>query len=34
MNETAGLIFIVIGIAFDFLGCLGLVRFPDVYNRL
>jgi multicomponent Na+:H+ antiporter subunit G len=34
MNESAGLIFIVIGIAFDFLGCLGLVRFPDVYNRL
>jgi len=34
MNETAGLVFIVIGIAFDFLGSLGLLRFPDVYNRL
>ena len=34
MNETIGFIFIVIGISFDFLGCLGLVRFPDVYNRL
>ncbi|MDD4894482.1 MAG: monovalent cation/H(+) antiporter subunit G [Candidatus Omnitrophica bacterium] len=34
MNEIAGLIFIVIGIAFNFFGCLGLVRFPDVYNRL
>jgi multicomponent Na+:H+ antiporter subunit G len=26
--------FIYVGIAFDFLGVLGLVRFPDVYNRL
>lgn len=34
MNEAAGFIFIVIGLAFDFFGCLGLVRFPDVYNRL
>jgi multicomponent Na+:H+ antiporter subunit G len=34
MNEIAGLIFITIGIIFDFLGCLGFVRFPDVYNRL
>ncbi len=25
---------IVIGLIFDFFGCLGLVRFPDVYNRL
>lgn len=34
MNEVIGAIFIVIGLIFDFLGCLGLVRFPDVYNRL
>ena len=34
MNEIAGLIFIIVGIVFDFFGCLGLVRFPDVYNRL
>lgn len=34
MNETAGLILIIIGIAFDFFGCLGLIRFPDIYNRL
>ena len=25
---------IVAGLAFDFFGCLGLVRLPDVYNRL
>ena len=34
MNETIGMIFIVIGLAFDFFGCLGLIRLPDVYNRL
>ncbi|MFC1658152.1 monovalent cation/H(+) antiporter subunit G [Candidatus Omnitrophota bacterium] len=34
MNELIANIFIIIGIGFDFFGCLGLVRFPDVYNRL
>lgn len=34
MNEIIGFIFLLIGIAFDFFGCLGLIRFPDVYNRL
>jgi multicomponent Na+:H+ antiporter subunit G len=34
MSDIIGLIFISIGLAFDFLGCLGLVRLPDVYNRL
>ncbi len=34
MNETIGYILIVVGIAFNFLGCLGLIRLPDVYNRL
>lgn len=33
-NHTAGMILIGIGVAFDFLGCLGLLRLPDVYNRL
>jgi len=23
-----------VGLAFDLVGCLGLVRYPDVYNRL
>lgn len=27
-------IIITIGIIFNLLGCLGLIRFPDVYNRL
>ena len=34
MNEVIGFVFLVIGISFDFFGCLGLIRFPDVYNRL
>ncbi len=34
MNEIIGYILIIIGILFDVFGCIGLVRFPDVYNRL
>jgi len=34
MIEKIGFIIIYIGIAFDFFGILGLLRFPDVYNRL
>ncbi|UCH12757.1 MAG: Na+/H+ antiporter subunit G [Candidatus Omnitrophota bacterium] len=34
MNNIFGIIFIFVGLAFDFFGCLGLVRLPDVYNRL
>ncbi len=34
MSEIIGYVFIAIGLAFDLFGCLGLVRLPDVYNRL
>lgn len=34
IREVVGLVFICIGITFDFFGVLGLVRLPDVYNRL
>ena len=34
INETVGTVFIIIGVIFDFFGVLGLVRLPDVYNRL
>ncbi|MHC4557393.1 MAG: monovalent cation/H(+) antiporter subunit G [Planctomycetota bacterium] len=34
MTEIIGCIMIAIGILFDIFGCIGLVRFPDVYNRL
>jgi multicomponent Na+:H+ antiporter subunit G len=33
-NVIIGYILITIGALFDFFGCIGLVRFPDVYNRL
>lgn len=32
--ELLGIICIVVGMAFDFFGVLGLLRLPDVYNRL
>lgn len=34
MINILGFIFIVMGLVFDFFGCLGLIRLPDVYNRL
>jgi len=34
MVEIISYIFIVVGLLFDLFGCLGLVRLPDVYNRL
>jgi len=34
MNETIGMIIITMGVAFDAFGCIGLLRLPDVYNRL
>lgn len=29
-----GHLFIIIGLVFDFFGALGLLRMPDIYNRL
>ena len=34
MNELISNILIGIGLSFSFFGCLGLIRLPDVYNRL
>lgn len=34
MNDALGILFVIIGLAFDVFGCLGLLRLPDVYNRL
>jgi len=34
MTDITGYILIIIGILFNIFGCIGLVRFPDVYNRL
>ncbi|TFG50932.1 MAG: Na+/H+ antiporter subunit G [Candidatus Brocadiia bacterium] len=34
MSDIIGYILIAAGILFNIFGCVGLVRFPDVYNRL
>ncbi|MFO7639161.1 MAG: monovalent cation/H(+) antiporter subunit G [bacterium] len=34
MIDTLSWVFIIGGVAFNLLGCLGLVRFPDLYNRM
>ena len=34
MNDYIGLGVIFVGILFDLFGCIGLIRLPDVYNRL
>lgn len=36
MSNTAiiSLILLIIGILFNLFGCIGLIRLPDVYNRL
>jgi multicomponent Na+:H+ antiporter subunit G len=34
MNELISNILIGIGLSFSFFGCLGLLRLPDIYNRL
>ncbi len=34
MTDITGYIMIIVGILFNIFGCIGLVRFPDVYNRL
>lgn len=34
MLHVAGLVFISVGLFLDVIGCLGLVRLPDIYNRL
>ena len=34
MIDIVAYFFIIVGVCFDILGCIGLVRLPDVYNRL
>jgi multicomponent Na+:H+ antiporter subunit G len=33
-RETAAFVLLALGVGFNLLGCIGLVRLPDVYNRL
>ena len=34
MSNIIGYFLIAVGVLFNIFGCIGLVRFPDVYNRL
>jgi len=34
MSELIGYALVMLGVLFNIFGCIGLVRFPDVYNRL
>ncbi|MBN2348739.1 MAG: monovalent cation/H(+) antiporter subunit G [Bacteroidales bacterium] len=34
MNNIIAVILLSIGILFNLFGCIGLIRLPDVYNRL
>ncbi len=34
MSNIIAEILLIIGVAFDLLGAIGLIRLPDVYNRL
>ena len=34
MSDVLGYLMIAAGVLFNIFGCIGLVRFPDVYNRL
>ena len=34
MSSILGMALIVLGLVFNLFGCLGLVRLPDVYNRI
>ena len=34
MSDSIAQALILIGLGFDLFGCIGLVRLPDVYNRL
>jgi multicomponent Na+:H+ antiporter subunit G len=34
MSDYLGVLVILVGLLFDLFGCIGLVRLPDVYNRL
>jgi multicomponent Na+:H+ antiporter subunit G len=34
LNDMLSIIFITTGVLFNLLGCIGIVRLPDTYNRL
>jgi multicomponent Na+:H+ antiporter subunit G len=34
MNSILGIVCIFVGLAFSLVGCIGVIRFPDIYTRL
>ena len=34
MTDVIGILIVIVGVVFNLFGCIGLVRLPDVYNRL
>jgi multicomponent Na+:H+ antiporter subunit G len=34
MKEIISIVFITVGVLFNLLGCIGILRLPDTYNRL
>ncbi len=34
MNDVIGMFLVGLGLAFNVLGCIGMIRLPDIYNRL
>jgi len=34
MNNIISILLLIIGVLFNLFGCIGLIRLPDVYNRL
>lgn len=34
MSNVIGSAFLIVGLLFNLLGCVGLIRLPDLYNRL
>ena len=34
MSDGAGIVLLLVGLAFNVFGCIGLIRLPDIYNRL
>jgi len=34
LNQIIGIILMCVGLSFDMFGVIGLVRLPDIYNRL
>ena len=34
MSNAIGITILVVGLFFNLIGCIGLIRLPDIYNRL